>query len=177
MYQHFLADRAALYHTAVGSEISAQYRNSSCLAVWVLNGTDNFGVLVNTAGNVFADGLAGCSHAVKVQQIFLGKLVHYRVNAARFVKFLNIGVTCGSKVAEIGSLRADVICNVKIDVYSAFVCNCRQVEHTVCGAAQSHIYGKSVHKRLFRHDVKGFDVLFKKLHNLHSRVLCKLYTL
>ncbi len=71
MYQHFLAYCAALYNTAVGSEISAEYGDSSRLTVGVLNGTDNLGILVHAARNVFANGLARRGHAVKVQQIFL----------------------------------------------------------------------------------------------------------
>ena len=130
-------------------------------------------ILVYAACDIFGNGLACAGHNVCVKQIFLVKLIHNSVNSASFVKILHISVACGSKVAEVRCLCADLICDIEIYFNSALVSDSGEVEHTVGGAAQSHINGKCIVECLFGHDIKGSDILSVKLHYLHTCVLCK----
>ena len=53
----------------------------------------------------------------------------------------------------------------------------RKMQHTVGGAAQSHIYSQGVQERFLCHNVTGTDILFPQLHDLHACVLRKLDSL
>ena len=173
MLEHFRSYRTALNNTAVLSKVSSEDCDSACFAVGIVNRTDNIVIFVYAACDIFGNSFACAGHNVGVEQIFLVKLVHNCVNSACFVKILHISVTCGSKVAEVRSLCAYLICDIEIYFNSALVSDSGEVEHTVGGAAQSHINGKSIVKCLFGHDIKWSDVLSVKLHYLHTCVLCK----
>ena len=54
------------------------------------------------------------------------------------------------------------------------MCDCRKMKHTVCRTSKSHIDCKSVQNRIFRHNISRSDIVSHKLHNLHSRMFCKL---
>ena len=71
-------------------------------------------------------------------------------------------------------MGADLVGDIKVEVYAAFVSDSRKVEHTVCGAAESHIHCKSIAECSLCHDVTGSDVLFEQFHDLHAGVFCKL---
>ena len=59
------------------------------------------GLQVCAAFDIFTDGLSGDGHAVQVQQILLGQLVHDCVYAACLIKILDIGRACRSQMAYI----------------------------------------------------------------------------
>ena len=79
-------------------------------------------------------------------------------------------------MAKVGRFFADGVHFVQIKRYATFVGNRRQMQHTVRRTAQRHIRGNRVPDRRRRHNIAGTDILFHKLHNLHTRVFCKLDT-
>ena len=50
----------------------------------------------------------------------------------------------------------------------------RKMEHTVGGAAQSHVHSHSIHKGFFCHNIPWADISAVHLHDLHASVLCQL---
>ena len=160
--EHFRSNCASLYNAAVGSKIALEDSDSACFAVWVVDRTNDLRVLVYAACDVFAYGLACAGEAVCVDEVLFGKLAENRINAAGFIKILHVCVTGRSKVAEVRCLCAYLVSHVEVYLDPALVCDSGEVEHTVCGAAQSHVSSKSVVESLFRHDVARTDILAGK---------------
>ena len=127
--------------------------------------------------NVLADSLSGNGHAVKIQKILLGQLIHNGINAACLVQLLHIGMSCRSQMTQIRSLCTDSVCNIDIKLYACLSCDGRKMQHTVCGASKRHINGKCIDKCLLCHDVSRADILLYHFHNFHSGMLCKLDSL
>ena len=77
-------------------------------------------------------------------------------------------------MAQVGGSGADLIGDIRVQLHARLVGDSRKMKHAVGGAAQGHIHGQGVDKRLFCHNVAGTDVLAVHLHHLHSGVLRKL---
>ena len=90
MLEHLGSYRGALDDAAVGSEVAAENRDAAGGAVWLFDGTDNLGVLVDNALDVLGDSLAGAGDEACVEQAELIDLVHNGVDAACLVEVLNI---------------------------------------------------------------------------------------
>ena len=109
-----------------------------------------------------------------MEQVLLGQLVQHRIDAASLVQILHICVACRSQVADVRGACADLVDHIQVDLDAAFVGNCRQVEHTVGGAAQRHVCGQCIFESVCGHDVTGTDVLPVHIHNCHASLLCQL---
>ena len=175
MLEHFGSDCAALYDAAVGSKVASQHCDTACYRVRIVDRSYYLSILILYARYVLADSLACAGDDVGIEKVFLGKFVHYSVNAACLVKVFHIGMACGGKVAKVRSLCRDSVCYIKVKVYAAFMCYSGQMEHRVCGAAECHINGKGIHESLFCHYVTGTDILSVEFHHLHTGCLCELY--
>ena len=68
MLEHLGSYRGALDDAAVGSEVAAENRDAASGAVWLFDGTDNLGVLVDNALDVLGDSLAGAGDEACVEQ-------------------------------------------------------------------------------------------------------------
>ena len=49
---------------------------------------------------------------------------------------------------------------IKIQIDTCFSCNCRKMQHGICGTTKRHIDSQGIHKCFFRHNITGFDILF-----------------
>ena len=79
-------------------------------------------------------------------------------------------------MAEIRSFCAYLVGNVEVDFYSALVRNGREMKHTVGRTADSHVNRESVHKCFAGHDVARADTLLNHIHNRHTRLFGKNYS-
>ena len=99
MDHHLRGHGRLLHHTAVGSQVTLEDRDAAGLGVGILNRTDEFGVPVDHALQIFGNGLAGAGHQAGIQQTGFGQLGHDRVHAAGPLQVLHVGVAGGSQVA------------------------------------------------------------------------------
>ena len=76
-------------------------------------------------------------------------------------------------MADIGSVLADLVEGVQIEVDPRFVSNSRKMKRAVCGASERHINGDGVLKRIHVDDIARLNVFFNQLHDLHSGMLRK----
>src|SRR5699024_3619767 len=159
VYHHLLHNGRTLHNAAVRSQIAFQHRKAACLAVRIVDGADHLGIQVYTVFDVLAYCLSCHCHAVCVKESFFVQLVHHRIDAAGLIEVLDIGGACRSKMTEIRSFLADLICKTDIEIHSDLMSDGRKVKHTVGGATKGHIHGQSVQDRLLRHDVSRTDIL------------------
>ena len=77
-------------------------------------------------------------------------------------------------MTKVRRLLTDSVRKINLKIHSYLMCDCRKMKHTVCRTSKSHIDCKSVQNRIFRHNISRSDIVSHKLHNLHSRMFCKL---
>ena len=174
MHKHFGCHGASLDHAAVGCQISAKNRDTAGLREGIVHRANNLGVAIERIRDILRHGLARHRHDRGVKQTQLVDFFEHRVHAARLIKILHVGGACGCQMAQIGGLFADLVDHIQIEFHAALVGDGGKVKHTVGGTAQRHIRGDGVLDRRRRHDIAGSDVLFHKLHDLHTRVLSQL---
>ena len=132
MHHHLRNDCRTLYDSGIRCQIALQNCKTAGRAVRIIKRTDDFRIQVLAAPDIFANGLSGDGHAVQVQQILLGQLVHDCVYAACLIKILDVGRACRSQMAYIRGTRADLICDVHIQLHTCLMCDCWKMQHTVC---------------------------------------------
>ena len=145
--EHFGSNRGALDDAAVGSKVAAENGNAARGAVGIVDGTDDFGVLVDNTCDVLGNCLAGAGDEVGVEQTELVDLVHDGIDAACLVEILHVGSARGSKVAEVRSMGADFVGDVEVEVDTALMRDSREVKHGVGAAAERHIHCQRVAER------------------------------
>ena len=176
MYQHLRYHCGTLYYAAVRCNITTENSNSACRTVWIVDRTDHFRISVLTAGNVLPNSLAGGCDQICMKQTLFVQLVHNGINTAGFIQLLHICMTGRCQMTQVWSLCADGICHIKVQLNACFMCDCRQVKHSIGRAAQSHIYSQSILKCFRCQDISWTDIFLIELHNLHTCMLCKLDT-
>ena len=174
MNQHLGKNRRPLDYASFGREVTFKHRDSASFAIRIFNRTNHLRVKIDTARDILAYGLSRDGHTFGMEQILFGQLVHNRIHTARLVQVFHISATCGGEMAEVGCYCADLVGNIEIQIHAAFVSDGRQMQHTVGGASKCHIHGQRVHQCFFCHNIAGTDILAKKLHHRHTRVLGKL---
>ena len=97
MHHHLRNDCGTLYDSGIRCQIALQNCKTASRAVRIIKRTDDFRIQVLAAPDIFANGLSGDGHAIQVQQILLGQLVHDCVYAACLIKILDIGRACRSR--------------------------------------------------------------------------------
>ena len=176
MYHHLRNNCRTFNNAAVHCKITLQYSNAACLAVWIVNWTDHFRVLILTAFDILTNSLACCSDQVCIKKSFLIQFVHYSVNTACFIEFFHICMTGRCQMTQVRCLCAEFIGNIKIDLNTCFMGNGRKMEHCIGRTSQGHIHCQCVHKCLLCQDISRTDILLKKFHNLHTRMFCQFNT-
>lgn len=83
-----------------------------------------------------------------MQETEFGDFCHDRSDAARLIKLFNIVMARRRKMAEIRRTAADLIGDGQIEVDSAFMRNCRQMQHGIRRTSERHIDGQSILKML-----------------------------
>ena len=114
VYQHFGKYRRPLDHTALGGQIALEHRDTARFAVRIFHGANDLGIQIDTACNVLTHGPTRDGHAVRMEKVLFGQLVHDRIDTARLVQILHIGAACGGEMAEVGRDGADLIGNIEI---------------------------------------------------------------
>ena len=99
--------------------------------------------------------------------------MHHRQNAAGVIKVFQMVIPARSQMAEIGHLGRDPVGDEDIQVDPRFAGDRRKVQHRIGRAAEGHVDGEGVFKRLLRHDVQRPDILFEQLHDPISRFFGK----
>ena len=85
-------------------------------------------------------------------------------------------LACRSKMTKVRRCLAYFVCVIERDRCLCLICYSGEMQHGVSGAAQRHIHSQSIVNRIGRYNVTRTDILFKKLHYLHSGVLGKSYS-
>ena len=71
-------------------------------------------------------------------------------------------------MAEVRGFCTDFIRKCNIKIHANLMSNRREMQHTVCGASQCHIYRQSIQDSFFRHNIQRSDILPVHFHYLHS---------
>ena len=174
MYKHFLCHRRTLYNASVRGKVALQHRNTARLRKRRFRGADNLGVEVSYAHQVFLHRLTRAGQNGRIKQVQPFQFFQDRVDAACLVEVFHIGRTCWRKVAKVGGAFADFVDFFQGEGNAALVGDCGQVQHTVRRTTKRHVCDDCVADCRFRHNIAGLDLLFHKLHYLHTCVLCKL---
>ena len=177
MYHHFRYYGGTFYHTAVRCQVALQYGNTAGLAVRIVDRPDDFRIHIDAAFDIFCYGLARYRDQIGIEQILLAQFVHHRIYTAGFIQVFHIGRACRCQMAQVRCLCGQFVCDIQVQIHTGFICDGRQMQHGVGGAAQCHIHGQSIHKCLLRHDIARTDVLFNQFHDFHTRMLCQADTL
>ena len=171
--QHFRRHGGLLDHAAVGGDVAAQHGDAAVLEVGIVDGSHD--LVVEDMGAGFADvlphGLAGDGEAVLVDEARLVQLAHDGEYAAGLVEVGHVVLARRGEVAEVGSLAADLVEDVQVDVEAGLAEDGWQVEHGVGGAAEGHVDGDGVLHALAGHDVERADVVLQEIHDAHAGVL------
>ena len=144
MYQHLRCNGRTFYNACIRCQVSFQDRNTASLAVRIVDRSDNLRILVDTALDILANGLAGYGHAVQIQKVLLGQLIHNRIHAACLVQILHIGRTCRCQMAQVRGALAHLIDQLHVQVYACLMCNRRKMQHTVGRTSECHIHGQCI---------------------------------
>ena len=80
-------------------------------------------------------------------------------------------------MAKVRCLFADCVGVFEIPLNTALISDSGKMKHTVGTATKSHISSNCVFKCSLSHNVTGTDVLFNKVHNLHTCMFSKLDSL
>ena len=177
MNHHFRNYSRTFYNTTVRCKVTFQYCKTTCLAVRIIQWTDNFRIQVDTVFDILANSLTCYCHTFCMEKTFFVQFIHNSVNTACFVQVLHVCWTCWRQMAQIRSLFADLICKADIKIHSNFMSDCRQMKHTVGRTAKCHIYGQRIKNCFFCHDISWTDVSAVHFHNLHTCMFCKADTL
>ena len=143
----------------------------------MIDGTDDFRILIHTSFDIFSHRLSGHSHTVRIQQTFFIQFIHHCIDAAGLVQLLDISRACRCQMAQIRGLRTDLVGKAYIKIHSDLMGNRRQMQHTVGGTSKSHIHGQSIQNCFLCHDITGSDVSPVHLHHLHAGMFCQADTL
>ena len=144
VYLHFGRNGAALDHAAVRGDVAPQNLQAAGLGVGVVDGADSLVVHDMGTRDVLAQGLAGDSGHIQVQQVSLSQLGLHRRDAACFVQVGHMGGARRGQMAEVRRLGADFVEEVQVDGAACLLGNGQQVQHRVGRAAQRHIAGQGV---------------------------------
>ena len=173
MLHHFGCNRRLLYNTAVGRNIAFKHCDAAKIRKGIVDRTYYLGVSVYNTFEIFLHGLACYGHYRCIKQVFLCKFLHNGINTACSLKILHKGVARRSKVTKIRCIFADFVRHIKADFNACLMRNCRKVKHCIRGTAESHVNSLCIVESRPGHNISGADILFNKLHYLHTCMLCK----
>ena len=128
-------------------------------------------------GDVLAQRFAGNGGNIQIQQPGLSQLCLHSGNAASSVQIRHVGGACGSQVAEVRGLSADLVEELHVNRHTGFVSDGQQVQHRVGGAAQGHIAGQGVADGAFVDDLAGGHIVLDQIHDGHTGLFAQLQTL
>ena len=140
----------------------------------MIDRTNYIGIFIFASRNVLPNCLAGYCQTICMKKSFFIQLIHNRIDSACLIKVFDICMACRSKMTKVRRLLTDSVRKINLKIHSYLMCDCRKMKHTVCRTSKSHIDCKSVQNRIFRHNISRSDIVSHKLHNLHSRMFCKL---
>ena len=80
-------------------------------------------------------------------------------------------------MAQVRSLGGDLVGNLQIQFHAGFSCNSGQMQHSIRGAAQRHIYRQCILECFRCHNVSGTDIFLYQFHDLHAGMFCQTDTL
>ena len=169
--EHFRRNGGFLDNTGVRRKIALENRDAAGLHIRIVNRTDNFGIPVDAAADVFTDILSGDRRKIQMQQSLLRKLRHNRIDAARFVQIFHVGRPCRCQVAQIRRARGNLIGDLHIDLDAGLVRDSGKMQHGIGGTAQRHIDCQGIFKGFLRENITRADV---PAHQLHDLVACAL---
>ena len=132
MAKHFRSNSRTLYNASVRSKVTLENSNTACFTIRSFDRSDSVRIKIDATFDILTNCLTCSCDKISMKKSFFIKLVHNGINTACFFKVFHICSACRSKMAEIGSLLADIICNVKVNINTAFVCNSRKMKHCVC---------------------------------------------
>ena len=99
------------------------------------------------------------------------KLLHDGGQAARLVEILHVMLPCRTELRQIWRAAADFVEERRRKLYARLVSDGRQMKHGVRRSAHAHIHRDGVFKRLARHDVARFHIVFDEFHDDGARTL------
>ena len=80
-------------------------------------------------------------------------------------------------MAQVRSLGGDLVGDLQIQFHAGFSCNSGQMQHSIRGAAQRHIYRQCILECFRCHNVSGTDIFLYQFHDLHAGMFCQTDTL
>ena len=173
MNHHFRSYCRPLYNTCIRCKITLKYCNTAVWKIWIINRSYNLRIEILNAFKVLSYSLACTCKKICMDEILLGKFLHYSIYTACLVKVFHICRTCRCEVAQIRCSVRDLVGIFHIDINTCFMSDSRDMKHCISRAAKCHIHGKSILKGFFGHDISWLYILFQKFHDLVASLLGK----
>ena len=173
MDHHLRNNGAALHNAGVRCKVALKNRDAAVRHIWIVDRTDNFRIQINSILDVLGHGLSGDRRNIQCEKVLLRKFLHDCIDAACLIQIFHVCRACRCEMAQVRCLRGNLVCDFHIDLDACLMCNCRQMKHCICRAAESHVDRQSIHKRFTGHDISRKNLVLYKVHDLVSGVLGK----
>ena len=174
--KHIVCNRRCLDNGAIRRKVSAQDGKTTLGAIWMLD-TMDYRWIQNLC---VCDALPhrSCNgQCIQMQQIHLRQFLHHRRNAARLIQILHVVRSCGTQLRNIRRTSTDLIKQRRWKLNSRLMCNRREMQNSIRRTSDAHIDRDRIFKCLTRHNVARADIIFNKVKDDCTRMLCQQATL